>query len=544
MLTRTTLFWLVFLPISSFAQGILLFNGKIYTGDSTMSVCSAIAIERGLVIDRGTLDDLQKKYPKSALFDLKGVTVVPGFHDAHCHWLGYALGKAEADLKGTSSMAEVVSRLKNLKKKYPEKIWLTGRGWDQNDWKIKEYPDRQQLDSAFPDQPVFISRVDGHAALVNSKALKLAGITEPKEVKGGEIEWKNGRLTGILVDNAVDLVKDRIPMPDRNTKIKLLKDAEQDLLEVGLTSITDAGLDLSDLLLLDSLYRKQFFKIRLNAMASATEENLQYFKKQGKVKYERFKIDSYKLYADGALGSRGACLMHPYTDKPQTMGFLLSAPAKLNHIAEQVFRQGFQLNTHCIGDSANRIMLNIYSSFLKKGDNRRWRIEHAQIVHPIDRVLFSNHDVIPSVQPTHCTSDMYWAASRLGPDRISYAYTYKTLYKVAGILACGSDFPVESIRPLLGFYAAVSRQDADQYPSEGFQSDEALTRNEALRCMTQYAAYAAFTESFTGVLAVGYAADLVLLDQDIMQCHLPEILQTGIISTMIQGQWVYVRHTD
>jgi hypothetical protein len=222
------------------------------------------------------------------------------------------------------------------------------------------------------------------------------------------------------------------------------------------------------------------------------------------------------------------------------MGFLLSAPAVLHHIASQVYRQGFQLNTHCIGDSANRIMLNIYSSLLPKGNTKRWRIEHAQIVQPEDRMVFANHAVIPSVQPTHCTSDMYWAPSRLGPDRISFAYTYKTLYKIAGVMACGSDFPVESIRPLLGFYAAVSRQDAKQLPSGGFQSEEALTREEALRCMTYHAAYAAFTEGTIGMLAQGFQADLVVLDTDIMRCALPDILNASVKRTMIAGEWVYV----
>ncbi len=531
-----------FLPIA-FGQKLLLFNGNIYTSDGGNEKVESIYIDNGIVKALGSSKELLKKYHSVPSLDLNGKAVYPGFHDAHCHFLGYALGKLEANLVGVESISELADRLKEHRKRFPEQSWILGRGWDQNKWPGKQFPDRSLLDSLFPNIPVYLVRVDGHAAYVSSKALQMAGVLDnPIQIEGGEVVSSQGRVTGILVDNAMNLVKKIIPKPDSEVKENLLLQAEKEMLSKGLTYLTDAGLDLPDLLIFEKIYKDKRLKIRLNAMASASQENIQFFAKRGKIKQEGFKVDSYKLYADGALGSRGACLLHPYEDKPQTMGFLLKAPQQLQMIARQVHQQGFQLNTHCIGDSANRTMLGIYAEVISSGNPLRWRIEHAQVIHPQDFSIFGEHKIIPSVQPTHCTSDMYWAEERLGKERISYAYAYRQLLDEAGILACGSDFPVEDINPLYGFHAAVTRQDASGFPDNGFQKRNALSSKEAMDCMTLGAAYAAFEDHRLGKLAIGYQADLVVLESDIMVEQGTQTRNVNVMKTMIAGEWVYQLH--
>ena len=529
------------LSMASWAQPKMLHNGLIYSYQKGQwQGISAIVINKDQVEALGSEKELSLRYPKIQKTDLKGAVVFPGFHDAHCHFLGYALTLRQANLVGTTGTDEIIERLQAHRSKFPKQAWLTGRGWDQNDWPEKKYPDKSLLDKYFPDVPVYLSRVDGHAAWANSLAIKLAGIKPSTQVNGGEIvKDEMGMPTGILIDNAMELVEKVIPEISREEKISLLLRAEQDLLAVGLTYLTDAGLELNDLQLFEELYKSKKLKIRLNAMASANDQNLQFFGKKGKVLMDRFRVQSYKLYADGALGSRGACLLHPYHDQPKTMGFLLSPPRKLESIAETIARQGFQLNTHCIGDSANRLMLQIYSRHLIAENQQRWRIEHAQVLHPGDLSFYEKYKVIPSVQPTHATSDMYWAAERLGPERIKTAYAYRSLLQSAGLLALGSDFPVEDIRPMYGFHAAVARQDAANFPEGGFQPEEAISRQEALSGMTWQAAYSIFEEQRLGNLEKGKKADLVVLDRDILQVGAEELRNTQILKVMIAGEWVF-----
>jgi predicted amidohydrolase YtcJ len=512
-------------------------NGKVYTVDSMFSVVEAFAVKDGKIVATGTSADM-KKYEAGEIVDLEGKFVYPGFNDAHCHFYGYGVDLKKTWLIGTTSFQSILDTLV----KYKDRRfmgWVFGRGWDQNDWEDKSWPDRTQLDSLFPDVPVFLMRIDGHAALVNGKALALAGITSATRVIGGEVFLKNGEPTGLLIDNAVDLVKSRIPEPGIPQLEEALDQAQKNCFAVGLTSITDAGLDVKTILLIDSLQKAGKLKMRINAMASYTPGNFDYYKKAGKYKSDRLQVRSFKLYADGALGSRGAGLIHDYSDLPGHKGFLLTTIDSLKDAARRVSEIGFQLNTHCIGDSANHVLLQIYSDVLEIKNDKRWRIEHAQVLAPDDFKIFGDYSIIPSVQPTHATSDMYWAGDRLGSDRIKYAYAYKQLLEQNGMIAGGSDFPVEDINPLYGFYAAVARKDKQQYPEGGFNPENAITREQALRAMTIWAAYAAFEEGEKGSLEKGKMADFVVLDRDIMTE--PDSVLFGISTrmTVVGGEVVF-----
>jgi predicted amidohydrolase YtcJ len=512
-------------------------NGKVYTVDSMFSVVEAFVVKDGKIVATGTSADM-KKYEAGEIVDLQGKFVYPGFNDAHCHFYGYGVDLKKTWLIGTTSFQSILDTLV----KYKDRRfmgWVFGRGWDQNDWEDKSWPDRTQLDLLFPDVPVFLMRIDGHAALVNGKALALAGITSATRVIGGEVFLENGEPTGLLIDNAVDLVKSRIPEPGIPQLEEALDQAQKNCFAVGLTSITDAGLDVKTILLIDSLQKAGKLKMRINAMASYTPGNFDYYKKAGKYKSDRLQVRSFKLYADGALGSRGACLIHDYSDLPGHKGFLLTTIDSLKDAARRVSEIGFQLNTHCIGDSANHVLLQIYSDVLEIKNDKRWRIEHAQVLAPDDFKIFGDYSIIPSVQPTHATSDMYWAGDRLGSDRIKYAYAYKQLLEQNGMIAGGSDFPVEDINPLYGFYAAVARKDKQQYPEGGFNPENAITREQALRAMTIWAAYAAFEEGEKGSLEKGKMADFVVLDRDIMTE--PDSVLFGISTrmTVVGGEVVF-----
>nr|HMT29463.1 amidohydrolase [Bacteroidia bacterium] len=434
----------------------IYFNGTVYTVDSSFSKATAFAVTDGKIIAVGTDEEI-KSYQAKEQVDLQGKFVYPGFQDAHCHFYGYGEDLNKTWLIGTKSFEEVLDTLQKYKDK---KIggWIFGRGWDQNDWDEKKYPDKAKLDSLFPDVPVFLLRIDGHAALVNQVALDKAGIDKQTNVKGGFIEQVNGKLTGILLDAAVDLVYHVVPEFSNEERINALLNAQKNCFAVGLTSVTDAGM--------------------------AAVEEMDYFTKNGKIKTPKLSVNSFKIYGDGALGSRGACLLEPYADQPGHYGFLIHSPSYFDSVAAKISAMGFQMNTHCIGDSAQRMMLKIYEKYIGKTSNHRWRIEHAQVINPSDFDYYKKYNIIPSVQPVHATSDMYWAEDRLGSDRVKGAYAYKELMKAAGMIAAGSDFPVEDINPLYGFYAAVSRKDHKNFPEKGFQSENAITREEALKAMT------------------------------------------------------------
>jgi len=518
---------------------LIVHNALIYTVDKDFSIKQALAVRNGKIVAVGSTDEIFASYEASETLDAEGKPVYPGFIDAHCHFLGYGLTLSRADLVGTKSLEDVIRRVVEFRKAHPDDEWIIGRGWDQNDWDVSEFPDNSELDRLFPDIPVYLRRIDGHAALVNTEALKRAGISPDTKVEGGLVETRNGRLTGILIDNAVDLVARVVPGATRKQQIEALLEAQKKCFAVGLTTLDDAGLDPENIQLIDSLHKSGSLKIRVYAMVSASEDNLDFYLERGPYKTERLNVRCFKFYADGALGSRGALLLEPYSDEPGHFGFLVSQFEYLRRNAERIANSPFQMATHCIGDSANRLMLDIYGSVLKETNDRRWRIEHVQVVAPEDFKKFRLYNIIPSVQPIHATSDMYWARDRLGPVRIKYAYAYQDLLKQIGMLACGSDFPVESINPLLGFYAAVSRRDLNGYPESGFQMENALSREYALKGMTIWAAYSNFEEKEKGSIEVGKFADLVILDNDIMTIPLSHIPSVKVVHTFVNGEKVY-----
>lgn len=520
------------------AVDLLLYNGVIYTVNDSFRVAEAIAIHHGKIVDIGSTAGLREKYAASEEKDLQGKPVFPGFIDPHCHFYGYGLSLRLCDLRGTGSVDEIIARLIKHHRQFPSS-WITGRGWDQNDWETHGFPDKSALDSAFPDVPVYLTRVDGHAAWVNSRALSLAGVHEGTKVKGGEVLADARGTTGILLDNAMTLVEKHLPDIQYNDQLIALEAAETNCLSVGLTLVGDAGLDKNIVILLDSLQRTGKLDIRVYAMLNPTKENIDHFISKGIYHTDRMSVRSVKLFADGALGSRGALLIAPYNDDPDNKGIQVSPTEFLIKISNLAYNKGYQVNTHCIGDSAVRLMLEIYSDLLPENNDLRWRIEHAQVVHPDDFPLFALYGIIPSIQTTHATSDMYWAGDRLGRDRIKTAYAYKTLLAQNGWLANGSDFPVESINPLYGFYAAIARKDLKGNPSEGFQTQEALTREEALKAMTIWAAKACFEESNTGSLEPGKSADFVILGSDIMKIDEREIPEVRVQETYIEGKQVY-----
>ncbi|WP_224998931.1 amidohydrolase [Cesiribacter sp. SM1] len=517
----------------------MLTNGTIYTVDSSFSVSEAMAVSNGVIVGTGTTQDISSRFSTDSLVDLKGQVVYPGFIDAHCHFYRYGLGLQWADLTGTSSWEEVLQRLEEQRRQYPNTDWLLGRGWDQNDWPVKEFPTRADLDRLFPNVPVLITRVDGHAALANSKALVLSGVTAASKVEGGRVVLQNGNPTGLLIDNAVDLVSTKIPAPDLQEQTTALLEAQRKVFAVGLTTVDDAGLDLSTVNLIDSLQGAGSLQIRIYAMLNPTEENMLRFFESGPLKKDRLHVSSFKIYSDGALGSRGALLLNPYSDDPHNHGLLLSQPFYFEEMAKKLHANGFQMNTHCIGDSANRLVLDTYAGVLGEHNDRRWRIEHAQVVTREDQQKYSRYNIIPSVQPTHATSDMYWAGERLGQERERTAYAYQDLLKQAGLLALGSDFPIEDINPLYGFYAAVARQDEKSWPEGGYQAENKLSREEALKGMTIWAAYSNFEEQEKGSLEAGKVADFVVLEKDIMKIPVRETRDTRVLHTIVGGKKVY-----
>ncbi|MDP3681321.1 MAG: amidohydrolase [Flavobacterium sp.] len=514
----------------------IITDATIYSVNNSFAEASAMAIDKGKIVAIGTNREIAKQYESKNTIEAEGKFIYPGLIDAHCHFYSYGLSLQEADLRGTKSMDEIITRLKAFQKdKNP--TFIVGNGWDQNDWKVKKYPTKADLDAAFPDIPVVLNRVDGHAIIVNSKALKLAGITKNTKAVGGQIEIANGEPTGILVDNPMELVFKIIPKPTRKIQIAALLDAEKVMFDYGLTTVNDAGLDPDIIHLMDSLQKAKLMKLNVYAMITANQKNIDLYLKKGIFKTDNLNVRSFKMYGDGALGSRGACMHKPYSDKPDQYGALLAPVTELKEVARQIAASDFQLNTHAIGDSANTVILKIYRQVLEGTKDRRWKIEHAQVLREADFDYFK-FGIIPSVQPTHATSDMYWAGERLGKERLKNAYAYKKLLQKAGMVALGTDFPVEEVNPMLTFHAAVARKDSKEYPKGGFQMENALTRAETLRGMTIWAAYSNFEEKEKGSLEVGKWADFVMYDQDLMKVEEHKIVKMKPTSTYLKGKKV------
>ena len=517
---------------------LVIHHATIYTADENFSQAEAMAVNDGKVVAVGSNEEILKKYDGLNMTDAGGNTIFPGFIDAHCHFTGYATDMWKCNLVGTSSFDEVVSKIKEYSTHAPLE-WIYGRGWDQNDWTVKEFPDKAIFDSMFPDRPVFLKRIDGHAALANQKALDLAGITASTKIEGGEVEVKNGKMTGILIDNAMHEAERVVPLINDTLAQKYFLAAQDYCFAAGLTGVHDCGISEHTVDLVLAAQKDGGLKMKIFALLSDDSSYYAKWVKSGPLKTERFHVGGFKFYADGALGSRGACLLKDYSDKAGWKGFLLSEQEHFRKAAAMLAGSGLQMCTHAIGDSGNRIILRIYAEALKGKNDLRWRIEHAQVIDPADFHYFADYNIIPSVQPTHATSDMYWAQDRVGPVRIKTAYAYKQLLQTNGWLPLGTDFPVEYIEPLKTFYAAVTRQDAKGFPAGGFNPENALSRKEAIWGMTTWAAKAAFEEKEKGSLVVGKAADFVILDTDLMKCAKEKILATNILSTWINGERVF-----
>ena len=500
---------------------LIVYNANIYTVDANFSKASCMAIKEGKFIAVAEKADIYEKYKPKKELDAKGKTIVPGLIDAHCHFYGLGLGQQVVDLVGTSSFDEIVDKVVAFQKERPSNF-ISGRGWDQNDWEIKEFPTKDKLDELFPDTPVALRRVDGHAYLVNQKALDMAGITSETYVEGGEIIKKDGKITGVLVDGPMGMIDAIVPQPSRETQIQALKNAEALCLDYGLTTVNDAGVGRSTIELMDSLQTVGDLSIRIYAMVSNSKANLDYYLDKGIVKTDRLNVRSVKVYGDGALGSRGAALRAPYSDQEGHFGAMVTPVDQIEALADRISASDYQMNTHAIGDSANIVVLRAYERVLEGQKDRRWKVEHAQVISEPDFDYFKE-GIIPSIQPTHATSDMYWAEDRLGSERIKGAYAYKKLLEKAGVVVLGTDFPVEQVSPFLTFYAAVARQDLKKYPDGGFQMQDALSREETLKGMTIWAAYSNFEENEKGSIETGKFADFVILSDDIMTMPLDGI---------------------
>jgi predicted amidohydrolase YtcJ len=508
--------------------------------DANLSTAQCVALTNGKFVEIGSDEALQKKYTAKKMIDLQGKYIYPGFMDPHCHFYGYGLTLAKVDLRGTQSYNEVIERAKQHHSQY-KSDWVTGRGWDQNNWEPKVFPTKELLDKAFPNTPVLLRRIDGHAAIANSSALNRANITVSSKFEGGKALIENGKLTGLLIDKAVDRILDVIPAPSNSEKITALLQAQKNCFAVGLTSVSDAGLEKQTIELIDSLQKDEKLQMRIYAMLEPTEENIETFLKKGPYKTPFLNVRSLKLYADGALGSRGACLLKPYSDDIKNAGIMVETPTYLKNMCALAYENNYQVNTHCIGDSANRVMLAIYASILQNKNDRRWRIEHAQVVNPEDINKYGAFSIIPSVQTTHCTSDMGWAEERLGSERIKHAYAWQDLLKQNGWLPNGSDFPIEDINPLFGFYAAVTRQNQNREPENGFYPKQKLTRIQALKAMTIWAARAQFEENEKGSIEPGKFADFIVVNNDLLTLPENQLYNLNIEQTYSHGKLVFAK---
>jgi predicted amidohydrolase YtcJ len=539
---------LIYILLIFFAMGIeachdlkreadlIIYNAHIYTPDSVANGINCIAVKAGKIIGLGTDADIRSRYWAEDNININGAFIYPGFTDAHSHFTGFALGLWYADLTGASSFDDVLEIIQAYRKQHPDG-WIVGRGWDQNNWPKKVFPDNKLLNKLFPDIPVVLTRIDGHAVLASDAAIKAAGIVFPG--KKGQAVIRDDKFSGIFLEEMADQLRSAVPLPSVNEISDLLGTATRLCHEAGLTAVTDAGINKSEILLLDSLQKAGKLQLRIDAWLSPTEENFNYFMKDTIYHTPFLRVGAVKMYADGALGSRGACLLQPYSDDSPNKGILVTSPKYLAAVCKRAYEHGFQVNTHAIGDSAVRMVLHTYSKFLKPGNNLRWRIEHAQVVNENDFELFAKYHIIPSIQATHATSDMDWAEQRLGPKRIKNAYAYNRLLKQNGWLPNGTDFPVEGIEPIKTFYASVARKDANGNPHEGYMMDNALSRIDALKSITKWAARSSFTEKERGTIEVGKDADFTILDTDLLKAGENKLLMSKVLFTIVDGKTVY-----
>ena len=530
---------LLLLLLTSCAEKVdlIVYNAEVFTSNDSSPLATSFAVKDGQFIYVGD-DSVISKYSSSNIINAEGLPVYPGFIDSHAHFYGLGFSNAQADLNGTNSFDEIVEKVIEFDK-VNNKKFIIGRGWDQNDWKVKSLPTNKLLNQAFPDKPVILERIDGHAYIVNDFALNLAGINNSSKIDGGEFIKLNGKLTGVLVDNSMQLIDDIIPEPTEEESMQALLSAQEMAFENGLTTVSEAGISRRQIELIDSLQKSGILKIKIYAMID-NGPDVDYYLSQGPYKTDRLNVRSVKVYVDGALGSRGASMINEYSDRKGYFGIIRTPIDSIQSLAFKLAGTNFQMNTHAIGDNANRIVLNAYRDALFNFRDPRWRIEHAQVVNEDDIELF-NQKIIPSVQPTHATSDMYWLYDRIGKKRAKHAYAYQDLLEKSTVIAFGTDFPVEDINPIMTFYSATVRKDKDGYPEDGFQTENMINRADALYAMTIFGAYANFEENEKGSIEVGKDADFIILDNDILRSSEASIPNTKVVATFVNGELVFNR---
>jgi predicted amidohydrolase YtcJ len=538
MIKKTLLFLTLVLTSCSEKVDLIVYNAEVYIVDENNYKATSFAVKDGKFIYVGD-DSITSKYSSSNIINAEGLPVYPGFIDSHAHFYNLGFFNDQVNLKETKSLEEVLKRVMEFNNSN-DKDFIIGRGWDQNDWVNKSFPTNKLLNEEFPDKAIVLRRIDGHAYLVNDFALNLAGIDKSSNIEGGEFVKSNGKLTGVLIDNAMRLIDDIIPDPTKEESVKALISAQEIAFENGLTTISEAGISREQIELIDSLQKTGVLKIKIYAMIENNLEDVDYYLEQGPYKTDKLNVRSVKVYADGALGSRGASMIDEYSDRRGYFGIIRTPIDSINSLAFKLAGTKFQMNTHAIGDNANRIVLNAYRDALINYRDPRWRIEHAQVINEKDIDLF-NLKIIPSVQPTHATSDMYWLYDRVGKERASLAYAYKELLERSGVIPFGTDFPVEDISPIMTFYSAVVRKDLNGYPDDGFQMENSISRGDALYAMTIHGAYSNFEEDEKGSIEVGKSADFIILDNDLMKSTEIRIPSTNIVATFIDGELVFNR---
>ena len=514
---------------------LIIVNSEIYTANENNQIAKSIAVKDGKIIEVSS-ENLVSKYEANEILDANGKTILPGFIDSHCHFYNLGLDQQVVDLRGTTSFEEIIERLIASDLNNQSDVIL-GRGWDQNDWDNKQFPVNTELNKVFKNKLVVLERIDGHAYIVNDNALELAGIDQNTLVRGGLVLLKDNKPTGVLIDAPMSMVDKVLPEKSIREKVNALKQAQEISFSYGLTTVSDAGLSTEIINVIDSLHKSEELKIKIYAMVSVSKNNIQRLKETGIIKTPKLNVRSFKVYGDGALGSRGAALKKPYCDDPHNYGFLRTDIKDLKYYANEIAGMGFQMNTHAIGDSTVSVLLKEYQKVLNDIEDPRWRIEHSQVVDLNEFELY-NDKILPSVQPTHATSDMYWAYDRLGK-RIDGAYAFKDLLSQSKRIALGTDFPVEKVNPFHTFYSSIERKDLNGYPENGFQIENALTREETLKGMTIWGAYFNFEEDEKGTIEKGKSADFIIIDQNIMKIEADKIPYTKVLKTFVDGELVF-----
>ena len=516
---------------------IIVHNADIHVLNDAMDKASAMAIADGEIVEVGPERAILNKYHAPQLLNAEQKDVLPGLHDAHTHIMALAKQRLILDLTATKSYEAMLQKVKEYASNSTSPV-VYGRGWDQSLWPESAMPDNRKLNQLFPDTPVVLGRVDGHTMLVNQAMLSLAQIDTATQVEGGEvITNQQGELTGILMDHAIDLIQPHLPQPSTAAIKEQLLILQRELFALGITNIHEAGLSHRDLNILKEMAQSDQLQLNVYGMLFPSKDNIDFAEEHGYYENGPLSIRSFKIVADGALGSHGACMIAPYSDT-STHGFLLKSPAKIQRIFSIGKSLDYQVNTHCIGDSTNRLVLKLIDSLMSDQPDHRWRIEHAQIVHPDDFQLFNSSNVIPSVQPTHATTDQRWAVNRIGENRLENGgYAYRSLHKQTGMLLFGTDFPVESFNPFATIHSAVQRKNTEDQPTDGFLSTESVSLSTTLKAMTLWAAFGSFQEHKSGSLQKGKDATFVLLDQPLNSSS--TYAPNYSAQTYIKGERVY-----